>query len=531
MTPPRRKLPIGIDTFSEIISDDYYYVDKTDLVHRFVEDCKYYLLSRPRGFGKSLLVDTLKELFEGNQALFAGLHIHDKWDWSRKYPVIRVNFGDAVINSRETLDDKIREILLTHQQRLGVTCTYDSISGQFSQLIALAREKYGRRVVVLIDEYDKPYLNNLADGATAVAISQGLINFYSVIKGADADIQFAMLTGITKFSLTTMFSGLNNLNDVTLYSAFSSICGYTDADIDTVFAPELPGLDRAQIRHWYNGYGWSGEGTVYNPVDVLQLFRQRSFDCFWFDAEKPAFLNKLVAMLTERESWLPALGEIVADNSLLSTFDPDSVPTIALMFQCGYLSIAREEHVGESDYYHVGFPNQEVRQCLYGRLLRAWTGDTGAEAQNKTALQGLLATNNLAGLRDVFDAFFSVIPEQWLAENDIARYEGHYASVFYAYFAAAGLDVQAVGVPKYGLIDCNRIDMAVRLAGRTYLIAFKVAGQTLEGKLLQYIKDQGYAEPFRAEGLPISLIGVEFSREKRKVLGFEAEALAPGAAA
>ena len=293
----RRRLPIGIQTFREIREGDYYYVDKTGFALRLNDEGKYYFLSRPRRFGKSLFLDTLAELFAGNEPLFRGLVAHGRWDWGRRFPVVRFSFGGGVIQSRAELDRRILALLRKNQEALGVVCRDpEDIVGCFSELIEAAQAAHGERVVVLVDEYDKPILDNLGNPDTAREIRDGLRNLYSVIKDSDAHIRFAFLTGVSKFSKVSLFSGLNNLRDITVYREYSALCGYTEADLDTVFAPELEGLDREQIRAWYNGYNWTGE-AVYNPFDVLLLFQERQFRAWWFETATPTFL---VDMLTER---------------------------------------------------------------------------------------------------------------------------------------------------------------------------------------------------------------------------------------
>ncbi len=211
MTIQRRKLPIGIQTFCKIREGDYYYVDKTPMAWTLAQESGYYFLSRPRRFGKSLFIDTLAELFAGNEEPFKGLFIHPHWDWSVHHPIIRISFSDGVLKSRAELDEKIQECLQVNQQRLGVSCLHHSLSGQFAEMIQRACEKFGQRVVILIDEYDKPILDNITDRAVAIAMREGLKNFYSVIKGADAQLRFVFLTGVSKFSKVSLFSGLNNL--------------------------------------------------------------------------------------------------------------------------------------------------------------------------------------------------------------------------------------------------------------------------------------------------------------------------------
>ena len=224
----RKKLPIGIQTFRKIREDDYYYVDKTPLALRLIEEGSHFFLSRPRRFGKSLFLDMLGELFAGSEVLFRGLYAQDRWDWSTVYPVIRISFAEGVLHDRATLDRRIRAILLENAERLGLRCRDpDDIPTCFGELIRGAYAATGQRVVVLIDEYDKPILDNITDPGIAREMRDGLRNLYSVIKGQDAHIRFAFLTGVSKFSKVSLFSGLNNLNDITVDAPYSSICGYT----------------------------------------------------------------------------------------------------------------------------------------------------------------------------------------------------------------------------------------------------------------------------------------------------------------
>jgi hypothetical protein len=268
---PRKRLPIGIQTFREIREENCYYVDKTGFALRLTEEGKYYFLSRPRRFGKSLFLDTLAELFSGSEELFRGLEAHGRWDWSRRFPVIRLSFGGGVLQSRAELDRRILALLRNNAERLRLSCRDpDDPVGCFAELIASAHAAHGERVVVLVDEYDKPILDNLTRPDIARANRDGLRNLYSVIKDNDAHVRFAYLTGVSKFSKVSLFSGLNNLRDITVSAEYSALCGYTEADLDNTFAPELTGLDRDQIRTWYNGYNWTGE-AVYNPFGVLLL--------------------------------------------------------------------------------------------------------------------------------------------------------------------------------------------------------------------------------------------------------------------
>ena len=512
----RQKLPIGIQTFRKLREENCYYVDKTAFALRLIEQGSHYFLSRPRRFGKSLFLDTLAELFAGSEPLFRGLYVHDRWDWSRRYPVIRLSFGGGLVGNRAELEAKIREQLDINQEALGLRCVQPTAQGCLAELIREAHAASGERVVVLVDEYDKPILDNITQAELARTMRDGLRNLYSVIKDSDAHIRFAFLTGVSKFSKVSLFSGLNNLNDITVDAPYSALCGYTETDVDSVFAPELEGLDRQTIRDWYNGYNWTGE-AVYNPFDLLLLFDKRQFRPYWFETGTPTFL---VDLLTERQTWLPELGQLETSADILSIFDVDDLPTEALMFQAGYLTIDREEVISDLYFYRLRYPNHEVYQSLNGALLRAWTSHPRDEVRHRLSLHRLLQANDFAGLQALFTAFFASIPADWYRNNPIARYEGYYASVFYAYFAALGLDIVLEDASSHG-----RLDMAVRFNGQVYLFEFKVVEITPEGRALQQIKDRGYADKYRAEGTPIHLIGVEFSRERRAVVGFDVETL------
>ena len=323
----RRKLPIGIQTFREVREGDCYYVDKTRHVEALLKGDKHYFLSRPRRFGKSLFLDTLKELFEGNEELFEGLAIHATgWDWSVRHPVLRVSFGSGHFlgdgDLRAEVGDRLREM----EDAAGITDPPASDAGRLRRLIRTLHERADRRVVVLVDEYDKPILDALGTPEVARANRDYLQGLYSVVKDCDAHVRFSFFTGVSKFSKVSLFSGLNNLTDITLDPAFSDICGYAEDDLDTVFAPELPGLDRKRIREWYNGYWWLGKEKVYNPFDILLLFRNREFKAHWLETGTPTFL---VDTLFRRRVRTVDLDWMLADNELLSTFDVNEIATEA----------------------------------------------------------------------------------------------------------------------------------------------------------------------------------------------------------
>jgi len=519
-TLPRRKLPIGIQTFREIREDNCYYVDKSGMAVDLIQTGKAYFLSRPRRFGKSLFLDTLKELFEGNQALFTGLAAEPVWDWGKKFPVIRVSFSDGVLQSRAELDQRIQGILRVNRELLGVPRSPElpesDIAGNFSDLIRQTHQASGQRAVVLIDEYDKPILDNIDNPAVATEMRDGLKNLYSVLKGSDEHLKFVFLTGVSKFSKVSLFSGLNNLTDITLEERYSALCGYTDEDVDSVFAAELPGLDRQQIRDWYNGYNWLGI-SVYNPFGLLQLFRTRQILPHWFETGTPTFLIKL---LQKRQFFTPDLSRIVATDELLSTFDVDNIPVEALMFQAGYLTIDTVRRRPGRMQLTLKYPNLEVQSALNTSLLQSLTGSLSLPGPQITRLYDLLHAQDFAGLKTLFHAFYASIANDWYRKNEMAGYEGYYASIFYCYFAALGVNIKLEDPTNLG-----RVDMTVLCNGQVFLFEFKVVEMNPDGRALQQLKDMAYADKYRALGQPIHLVGVEFSKASRNIAGFEVETL------
>ncbi len=514
----RKKLPIGIQTFAKIREGDaYYYVDKTALALKLIEQGSHFFLSRPRRFGKSLFLDTLKEIFAGNAALFKGLDAEQHWDWSVKYPVLRFSFGGGVLGSAADLQASLHEQLGSLEEQHQLPAEYPDARSRFKRLIRRLAEQSGQNVVVLIDEYDKPILDRIEDREKALEIREGLKDFYSVIKDSDQFIRFAFLTGVSKFSKVSLFSGLNNLQDISVDARYSALCGYTDHDVDTVFAAELEGLDREEIRRWYNGYNWLGE-AVYNPFDLLLLFSNRQIRPYWFETGTPTFLVKL---LTQRQQFTPDLARLQAGEQLLSTFDVDHIACEALMFQAGYLTLreVRQPLIGHW-VYTLGYPNREVESCLNASLLGGLGADESVAFNNRLRLIDLLLANNIAGMKDLFHAFFASIPHDWYRNNPIAQYEGYWASVFYSYFAALGLDIVLEDVTNHG-----RIDMAVRHGGHTWLFEFKVVELVPEGRAIEQLRERNYAEKYRASGA-VHLIGVEFSKDSRNIVGFETETLA-----
>ena len=363
----RRKLPIGIQDLRTIRETDSYYVDKTPFIRQLIEEGRYYFFARPRQFGKSLLLDTIKSLFEGEEELFRGLDIHGHWDWSVRNPVLRLSFPGKCGNPEE-IDRNIMEQLESVERRHGLDPAPASGTGprRLRNVLDRLHHATGQRVVVLVDEFDKPVLDALHDPDLAAANHDYLLGFYGIIKGSSEHVHFTFVTGISMMPRAGIFSGLNHLNDISLDRRYATICGFTETDLDEVFAPELEGLDREEIRTRYNGYHWPGGERVYNPHDVLMLLERREFRPYWFASGSQTFLYET---LNRHSVSLMELENRVVDRSLITRFELDSIGAEALMFQTGYLTIAEEMEEGYDTLYRLDYPNREVCMSLNNGLL------------------------------------------------------------------------------------------------------------------------------------------------------------------
>ncbi len=510
-----RTLPIGIQDFRTIREQDCYYVDKTPHIRRLIDLGRYWFLSRPRRFGKSLLVDTLRELFEGNEQLFQGLDIHDDWDWSVRHPVVKLSF-DGKYNEPGEIEGDIIEQLESIERHHNLAPAHSSDTGprRLRNILDRLHHATGHQVVVLVDEYDKPILDVLENPELATANRDYLRGFYGIIKDSAEHVRFVFVTGVSMFSKVSLFSGLNNLDNISLDPRYGTLCGYTDADIDTVFAPELPGLDRDEIREWYNGYHWRGDTPVYNPFDVLLLFDSREFRPYWFETGSPTFLYR---MMMENEVSPMELESRTTDEKLVSQFDVGDIGIDALLFQTGYLTITREKREGFKTFYVLDYPNFEVQQSLNDGLL-GYLGKTGKEVSDRGMELGrLLAANDFDGFGECLRSFFAGIPYQWHTGTSPARYEAWYAGMLYACFRTIGLDLRVEESSGRG-----RADMVVFHGRQVFVFEFKMAdgedtGEAAARSAIEQIRDRGYAEQYRDRGEPVHLVGVSFSRDARNL--------------
>lgn len=506
----RKKLPIGIQSFEEIRADNYCYVDKTHFIYKLVSSGKYYFLSRPRRFGKSLFIDTIKQAFLGRKELFEGLFLENSWDWSVVYPVIKLDFTVGVIQDEQDLINRTNLSLSRIAKHYGIEdISYPNPRDFLEELVLRLKDKFNQKVVVLVDEYDKPILDNITDQEKAKQIRDILKNLYSVLKPLDEYLKFVLLTGVSKFSKVSIFSGLNQLNDITIDTEFSTICGYTEEELLQVFKDWIENIDIKKVRKWYNGYSFCGE-KVYNPFDVLRYLDKKVFRPYWFETGTPTFLIKL---LMEKRFDIPTLENIVISDEILDSFDIDFIEPEPILFQTGYLTIKKWNFsADEGAFYHLSYPNKEVKISLNMFLLRYFT-NSNKTFEYTLQLKDIFKEANLEKLKEILRSLFSGIPNDWYRKNKLSEYEGYYASVVYSFLVTTGLTIIPEDVTNRG-----RIDLTVVYRDKVYIIEFKVSDLDKSSeKALDQIKKKGYCQKYVGRYRDIYLIGIEFSKTKRNI--------------
>ncbi|MDQ7009586.1 MAG: ATP-binding protein [Candidatus Gracilibacteria bacterium] len=507
-------LPIGIQTFKDIINENYIYVDKTKEALELINDFKYVFLSRPRRFGKSLFLDTLKNIFEGKKELFRGLYLEDKIDWEDKYPVIKIDFyGD--LRSSKSIKASILKTLESNQKDLGVECDKNNeaynYSTCFRDLIRKSYEKYNKKVVILIDEYDKAILDNLDQNKVAKEAREILIGFYSIIKGSDEYIKFSMLTGVSKFSKSSIFSGLNMIEDISLNPKYGNICGITQPQLEESFKHYLVGQDLEKIKEWYNGYNFLKDG-VYNPFDLLRFFANNyRFSNYWFQSGTPSFLIKL---LEKEKYFLPNISNLEIGEELLSSFDIENIKLEVLLFQTGYLTI-KEQFINEEEdiIYKLKLPNKEVKTSLNKIIINYFTDEINLSG--RSSINKGLKTGNIELFVSELKKLFSSLPYNNYTRNLIENYEGYYANVIFAYLQSLGYEIIGEDVTNKG-----RIDLTIKVEDFIYIIEFKMKSNP-GLKALEQIEQRKYYEKYLRENKKIFLVGIEFDEQERNICDYE----------
>ena len=506
-----KNLPLGIQTLSEIRAKNCIYVDKTELVHQLVTTGKYYFLSRPRRFGKSLLVSTLNSLYLGQKNLFEGLWIEDKWDWSKTRPVIQFSF-DAVDYQGLGLEKAIIQEIKYHAKDYDIQLLETTLKGQLKELITTLFEKYGK-VVLLIDEYDKPIIDYLESTKIEQAKANRLIlrDFYSVLKKADAQLELVFITGISKFSKVSLFSHLNNLVDITIHSDYAALTGYTQAELEFYFEDYLQKcmqslkISREELlsnmKIWYDGYTWDGETEVYNPFGTLNFLSARMFKNYWFATGSPDFLIQQMRKFDRFD-----VENVLIDSSMLDKYDIENIALIPLLFQTGYLTVkSMDAMTGEMV---LDYPNKEVRQSMYNFLIddiaqnphRLHTGMTIQDINRAFLAKDLLK------VKEILNGLLGDLPNETYQNQT----EGLYHGLVHLIFSYLGMFISSEVHSSKG-----QADAVVQTLTDIYIFEFKFNKTADEA--LQQIKKQNYATKYRPSGKTITAIGVNFNSTKREI--------------
>ncbi len=513
-----KRLPLDTSSFRQIRQSGDLYVDKSPWIYRLVTEGRCYFLSRPRRFGKSLTINTLKELFRGNKELFEGLFIYDKWPFE-PHPVIIFDFNGIGHETPQAFSKALGYHLKREAQRLGLEISEEGgFDLAFQELIYKAAEKTGRPVVILIDEYDKPIIDHLGLGEERYQIALKnrdlMKRFFGVLKSAEVvdNLGFVFVTGVSAFTKVSIFSEWNNLIDITADPAYADFLGYTEDELNRYFEEYLEAfcaekgfasreecLDR--IRYWYNGYRFSPERDirVYNPISLMYCLSRRYFDNWWFKTATPTFL---VNLLKERPYLIPDLEHLKVSKNFLDAFALERIRIEALLFQTGYLTI--KDFDGE--LMRLGYPNWEVK-ASFSEILLQYLYDTPPNMRDYARQLGqALYREDWKRVEELLNQILAQIPYPLYEKAD----ERFFHTVFYLTLCLLGYDAEAGTLSPGG-----RGDMAVKMRGKVFILEFKARGSAEEA--LKQIEERGYARRFEGQRLAIVKVGIVFDPESREV--------------
>lgn len=514
-----KNLPIGLQTLPKLREKNCVYVDKTRMVHDLVEKGIYYFLSRPRRFGKSLLISTFKELFLGNKELFEGTWIYDNWDWSKTNPVIHFSFDKMGYNALG-LDAAIMSELKDMASAFGIELEKPNLKGQFTELLEKVSKKHGQ-VVLLIDEYDKPIIDYLEFPPYEQAkVNQKIMReFYSVLKSAEPYLRFFFVTGVSKFSKVSMFSELNNLKDITLHPDYATIAGYTQTELEAYFEEHLQLVENhlettreelvKQMRYWYNGFSWDGINKVYNPFGTLNFLDQKRFRNYWFSTGNPKFLiqqmKKQVRFDVENSK---------VNSYLLDKYDIDNLDLIPLCFQTGYLTV---KHIDVwTDEMVLDYPNKEVRESMYQFIIDDIANPSQLIHTGSTIkdLNRAFLTKDLSKAQTIINSLLAGLPYETYKNQSESFYHG----LLHLIFSYIGMYIESEPHLSHG-----RADVVVQTPQYIYIFEFKF-NHTAE-EAVDQIKNNHYADKYRATEKPIFGIGVNFNEAQKQIDGWLVEIL------
>jgi hypothetical protein len=503
-------LPTGMQYFKEIIENNYLYVDKTEFIHKIASTGKFYFLSRPRRFGKSLLVSTLEELFKGNKNLFKNLYIYDKWNWEDNFPVIKVDFGeishDSSSNLKLSLIKFLKDTATTENIELE---DIDLLPDKFSELIKKLHDKTGKQVVVLIDEYDKPIIKHLDDIKLSESNRDVLSSFYQVLKTNDMYLRFVFLTGVSKFSKTSIFSELNNLDDLTLDPSFANICGYTQEELENYFHQYIKELTQDNntskeflleaIETWYDGYSWDGLTSLYNPYSILLLFKKGEFNNYWFDTGSPTFLIDLIMKNPKNiNTFLNPENKIAGS---FPSFDFEKIDLTTILLQSGYLTIKNKKAaLGKLPEYSLAIPNKEVHDSFYSHLLSYFTNlNAGSIQPMAEDMLNYIIANDEFNLTKSFETLLNNI-SSILHERIENINEAYYHLLFTSWLQILGFDVtnenRSLGGDADTILRINDLIIIIE-----YKYSTKLSLESMLNEGMKQIKNKGYHKPYQNKKL------------------------------
>ncbi|HON16912.1 MAG TPA: AAA family ATPase [Spirochaetota bacterium] len=519
-----KNLPIGQSSFENLIKGDMLYVDKTEIIYRMITNAQFYFLSRPRRFGKSLLISTLEEIFKGNKELFKDLWIYKAdYNWE-EYPVVIIDFNHVLSDNHIMLQEGITKLLVDVANAHGLQLEENVYKYAFVELIKKLSEKYSKQVVLLIDEYDKPIITHLGKGDEGIRLAEKnrdiLKNFYGTIKAASVieNLRFVLLTGVSKFSKAGVFSELNNLSDITMHDRYASILGITEEELAHYFDEYIKlqcnylEIDeeevRLKIREYYNGYRFSETDLkVYNPFSLIKFFDESKFRNYWFESGTPTFL---VNLIKERNYYIPQTESFSADETTFSSYELDNLDITALLFQTGYLTI--KDYDRDFGTYVLGYPNVEVKYSFLRHLYK----DRVPDEDNKyKRLVELLAKGDLDEFISVMSSIFAGITY----DEGSRINEANFHTLFYVTLAAGGLPARSQVLNYSG-----RIDMVVEVKDKVYIFEFK-CNQSAD-KAIEQIRQKKYYEGFTSSAKEIYLVGINFDMEKRNIAQYKWEIVA-----
>lgn len=508
-----RKLPIGVQDFEKLRTGGNVYVDKTAYIYQLVNTDAPYFLGRPRRFGKSLLLSTLKAYFLGKKELFEGLAIAELEKEWLEYPVFHIDMNIGIYTDENSLYESLDAKLKCFEEQWGCITELHDPATRFEAVIRHVCKQTGRKVVVLIDEYDKPLLATMEDLNANKEIRKVLKGFYGVLKSVDAYLRFVFLTGVTKFSKVSVFSDLNHLTDISMNKYFSGICGISAAEIIQYFNPEIQALadeigktyeeTLAEMKKRYDGYHFAKESAdMYNPFSVLNTFYKRDFGYYWFETGTPTFL---VQMLKAIDFDIPTLeNDVTISARSILDYQVENDDPVPILYQSGYLTI--KSYNDRFDEYTLGFPNEEVKYGFFNELLPVYMPKKNIQREFYVVnfIKDLLA-NNVEGFMIRLKAFFAGIPYELNNKE-----EKHYQTVFYLLFKLMGQFIEAEQKSAVG-----RADAVVITDDTVFVFEFKLTGNSTAEKALEQINSKGYLIPYTAGNKKLVKIGAEFSETKR----------------